>query len=107
MLRGAARQSGSNVDMGYESASTGNVDRAYIRAQLVKSLGDGIRGARMSSHLTQEQLAEIVGVDPVSVRRWELGIRMPGLIDLEIIATALGLPAVTHILAPEVWKIST
>jgi transcriptional regulator with XRE-family HTH domain len=93
--------------MAIESALASNVDRANIRAQLVKSLGDGIRGARTSSHLTQEQLAEIIGVDPVSVRRWELGIRMPGLIDLEIIATALGLPAVTDILAPEVWKIPT
>ena len=93
--------------MGYESTAAINADRAYIRARLVKSLGSGIRGARTSSHLTQEQLAEIIGVDPVSVRRWELGIRMPGLIDLEIIAAALGLPAVTHILAPEVWKIPT
>lgn len=91
--------------MGYGSESESNVDRAYIRARLVKSLGDGIREARTSSHLTQEQLAEMVGVDPVSVRRWELGIRMPGLVDLEIVATALGLPAVTRILAPEVWKI--
>lgn len=80
-------------------------DRAQIRARLVKRLGSGIREARVASRLTQEQLAEIVGVDPVSVRRWELGIRMPSLVDLEIVAAALDLPAMARLLAPEAWRV--
>ena len=41
------------------------------------TLGEALRLARKSAGLTYDQAAEDVGVDPVSIRRWESGRRRP------------------------------
>ena len=41
------------------------------------------------------------------MRRWERGLRVPGLVGLKVIEAARGLPAVTGTLAPGVWKVPT
>lgn len=49
-----------------------------------------IRRARESAGLSREQLAELIGVNPRSVRRWESGETDPGLDSLRAVASALG-----------------
>lgn len=41
------------------------------------SLGERIRCAREALLMSQEQLAEIISVDPETVSRWERGVRFP------------------------------
>lgn len=42
-----------------------------------RSLGKVIRSARKAADLTQLALAVAIGVDPMSVSRWELGLFVP------------------------------
>jgi transcriptional regulator with XRE-family HTH domain len=60
-----------------------------LRARI---LGVLIRDARQAADLTQEALAEQVGVTPDSVEAWELGQSMPSLPQLELISYALNVP---------------
>lgn len=50
------------------------------------------RETRERLGLTQEQLAERLGVDQGTVAHWELGTRQPRLSSLQAWAKALGLP---------------
>lgn len=49
-------------------------------------LGENIRRLRQESSLTQEQLAEAVGVSPQAVSRWETGISFPDITLLPVLA---------------------
>ena len=59
-----------------------------------KQLGEKILNLRKTKCLTQEQLAEIIGVAPSTIRRWEHGERMPEEVNLDRIATYFGVNAV-------------
>ncbi len=54
-----------------------------------KEFGATIRNARIENKLTQEKLAELLGVTPVHVKQLESGIRMPSLELLHTIAVTL------------------
>ena len=49
------------------------------REELARDLGLALREQRMKAGLTQADLAERINVDEVSVRRWELGLRLPSI----------------------------
>lgn len=50
------------------------------------TLGENIRRSRTDSSLTQEQLAEAVGVSPQAVSRWETGVSYPDITLLPVLA---------------------
>ena len=56
------------------------------------TLGERIRKARKGK-MTQAELGEAIGVHEVTVRRWELGERVPDAADLQRIANVLGVSA--------------
>ncbi|MBN7771746.1 helix-turn-helix domain-containing protein [Clostridium aminobutyricum] len=56
-----------------------------------KEFGSAIRNARLENKLTQERLAEMVGVTPVHVKQLEAGTRMPSVEVLHDIAIVLNL----------------
>ena len=49
------------------------------REELARDLGLALREQRTLAGLTQAELAERINVDEVSVRRWELGLRLPSI----------------------------
>ena len=49
------------------------------RGELARDLGLALREQRLKAGLTQAELAERINVDEVSVRRWELGLRLPSV----------------------------
>jgi transcriptional regulator with XRE-family HTH domain len=53
-------------------------------------LGRRLASIRQAAGTTQQQLADAVGVDRVTVARWESGNRTPDLIQLGLIADAIG-----------------
>lgn len=55
-------------------------------------LGARIRELRKLRNLSQEQLAELIGVEPRHVSRLEVGSSYPRIDRLEMIATALDVP---------------
>ena len=55
-----------------------------------RRLGAHLRGMRTGRAWTQRQVAAEVGVDTVTLRRWELGIFSPSLDNMERVATVLG-----------------
>ena len=54
-----------------------------------KEFGAAIRNARIENKLTQEKLAEMLGVTPVHVKQLESGSRMPSVELLHSIAVTL------------------
>ncbi len=54
-----------------------------------KEFGAAIRNARLENKLTQERLAEMLGVTPVHVKQLEAGTRMPSVEVLHNIAVTL------------------
>lgn len=54
-----------------------------------KEFGAAIRSARLENKLTQEKLAEIIGVSPVHVKQIEAGNRLPSVEVLYNIAFSL------------------
>lgn len=56
---------------------------------LRKIIGANLKKIRKSRHLTQAQLAEKIGIEPVSVARIETGINFPKEENLTAIAEAL------------------
>ena len=70
----------------------GFLEPERIRRELATILKSAIRTARLSRGLTQERVAELVGVEAITVRRWELGLRTPRVGDLEVLAEVIGLP---------------
>ncbi len=55
------------------------------------TLGERIRKAR-KGNMTQAELAELIGVHEITVRRWELGERTPNIKDLQKISEVLRIP---------------
>lgn len=53
------------------------------------NFGNRLKQLRKSKGLNQSQLAEILGVHEITVRRWELGQREPRLEDIKALAKAL------------------
>ena len=53
-------------------------------------LGKKIRQLRFKAGLTQEQLAEHVGVSPQSVSKWENAVAMPDITALPLLAEVFG-----------------
>ena len=49
------------------------------RDELARKLGLALREQRLKAGLTQADLAERINMDEVSVRRWELGLRLPSI----------------------------
>ncbi len=56
------------------------------------SLGERIRKVRKGK-MTQAELAHLIGVHEITVRRWELGERTPDVKDIQKIADVLSVPA--------------
>ena len=54
------------------------------------NVGRNIRRLRESAGMSQEGLAEILGIDRSAVAQWETGRTNPRLADLPAIAAALG-----------------
>lgn len=57
-----------------------------------RAIGDHIRQARLHANLTQEQLAELAGIDRQAISRIELGHQSALIDNLIRIADALGVP---------------
>lgn len=55
-----------------------------------KLLGKRIRYLRKRNNLSQEQFAELIGIDPNSVSRIECGVHYPSMDTLEKISEVLG-----------------
>lgn len=53
-------------------------------------MGRAIRSERMAKGLRQATLAELMEVDPVTVRRWESGLRLPGMVEVANLGAILG-----------------
>ena len=49
------------------------------RDELARELGLALREQRLKAGLTQADLAERINMDEISVRRWELGLRLPSI----------------------------
>lgn len=47
---------------------------------------------RLSRHVTQDELAALVGVEPRTIQRWEEGTQRPGPAMSRKLAGALGVP---------------
>ena len=57
-------------------------------------LGKKIRQFRFRANLTQEQLADKLGIGPQSVSKWETGRGYPDISLIEPLATALGVSVI-------------
>lgn len=75
--------------------------RKYIRsgearrekAETCRSLGEAIRTHRMRCQMTQEFVAEALGVSRQAVSRWETGTADPSTSNLLALAKLFGVPA--------------
>ena len=63
-------------------------------------LGERIREARLRAHLSQEKVAELVGVSRQAVTKWESGLSSPSTDNLFKLAQVLG-TTVDFLIAPE------
>ncbi len=72
-----------------------------------KLIGARIKELRRQTGLTQEQLAERVGLDSRHLSRLEVGRHFPSLISLERIAAALDVPLVAFFQFPGDESIQT
>jgi transcriptional regulator with XRE-family HTH domain len=61
----------------------------YRDADLVRAIGQRVAKARRDRGFTQEQLSEVIGIEPVTLSRLETGHRALSLTTLSRIATAL------------------
>jgi transcriptional regulator with XRE-family HTH domain len=57
-----------------------------VEAQENGGVGVRLRASRRAAGLTQKQLAEAIGVEAITVSRWERGVTMPSLPRLRHIA---------------------
>ena len=64
--------------------------RRVNRDQLALSVGQAIRSERLAKGLRQAALAELMDVDPVTVRRWESGLRLPTMVEVANLGSILG-----------------
>lgn len=59
--------------------------------ELLAQIGARLQRAREARGLTQAELAERVGIEPVTLSRYETGARGPSVTTLKLAADALGL----------------
>jgi transcriptional regulator with XRE-family HTH domain len=64
-------------------------------------VGDRLRTARRSAGLTQKQLADDLGVESVTVSRWERGVTTPSLPRLRRVAELTGTTTSDLVRAPD------
>ena len=64
--------------------------RRVSRDELTLSVGQAIRSERLAKGLRQAALAELMDVDPVTVRRWESGLRLPTMVEVANLVSILG-----------------
>lgn len=57
-----------------------------------REIGERIRTARRATGLSQIQLGDLVGRDHKTIHRYEVASSIPTLVDLLLIADALGVP---------------
>ncbi|MFS8200463.1 helix-turn-helix domain-containing protein (plasmid) [Streptomyces sp. CWNU-52B] len=57
-----------------------------------REIGDQIRIARRAAGLSQVTLGEAVGRDHKTIHRWESAATSPDLVDLLLLADAVGVP---------------
>ncbi|MCY4582169.1 MAG: helix-turn-helix transcriptional regulator [Chloroflexi bacterium] len=64
--------------------------RRVSRNELALRVGRAIRSERLAKCLRQVALAELMEVDPVTVRRWESGVRLPTMVEVANLGSILG-----------------
>lgn len=64
--------------------------RRVNRDELALRVGQAIRSERLAKGLRQATLAELMEVDPVTVRRWESGLRLPAMVEVANLSSILG-----------------
>ncbi len=64
--------------------------RRVSRDELVLRVGQAIRAERLAKGLRQAALADLMEVDPVTVRRWETGLRLPTMVEVANLGSILG-----------------
>lgn len=57
---------------------------------LLRELGERLARARIARGWTQERLAEVVGIEPVTLSRWETGDRALSISTLAAVADTIG-----------------
>ncbi len=72
-----------------------------MKVQESGGVGVRVRAARLSVGLTQKQLAESLGVESITVSRWERGVTMPSLPRLRQIAERTETTVSDLVRAPE------
>lgn len=79
---------------------TGTPERDRMELQLKEELhsyflGEAIKKARKTQHLTQEQLGEMIGVQRAQISRLEKGKSVITLPEMSRVFKALGIPTAT------------
>ena len=64
--------------------------RRVNRDELTSRVSKAIRSERLAKRLRQAELAELMEVDPVTVRRWESGLRLPTMVEVANLGSILG-----------------
>lgn len=64
--------------------------RSTVRYELAQTIGRTIARWRATSGMTQEALAGVLDLDPMTVSRFERGATLPSLVTLQQIATVFG-----------------
>ena len=75
----------------YISSSDSRKESAIIK----RSLGEGLKNHRTKKQMTQDFVAEAVGVNRKSVSKWEQGISDPSTSNLFALAKLFGVSVVT------------
>ncbi|MFD4830093.1 helix-turn-helix transcriptional regulator [Streptomyces uncialis] len=57
-----------------------------------RAIGERIRAARITAGLSQVQLGHLIGRDHKTIHRYEVASSAPSLIDMLLIADAVGVP---------------
>ena len=66
--------------------------RSTVRQELAKTIGQAIAHWRSVHGMTQEEVANALDVDPMTVSRFERGITLPSLVTLQKISVVFGIP---------------
>lgn len=67
------------------------------------AISDRIKFYRKNSNLTQSQLAELIGVSPQAISKWETGIGFSDYINA-ILRAGLKIQEIREPMPPELWK---
>jgi transcriptional regulator with XRE-family HTH domain len=59
----------------------------FVKGGIIMTLGEKIKDLRKAASITQEELAEKIGVSRQAVTKWESDVGMPDVENLKIIAT--------------------